>query len=109
MRTKMGQRERAVTELREMILVTEDRTARDALIKRLADLEHTDSSELAAEILEMRRRFDNEWHDRRPDLPASMYILLGPRLEPRFDMIDLATGGRDLVGSKPIEKLEPVE
>ena len=109
MRTKLGQRERAISELREMVLVTEDRAAREALIKRLADLEHTDSSELAAEILEMRKRFDTEWHDKRPDLPATMYILLGPRRDPHFDMRDLATGGRDLVGSAPIEKLEPVE
>src|SRR6185312_11547538 len=106
MRTKMGEHERAVSELREMILVTEDRAAREALLKRLADLEHTDSSELAAEILEMRHRFDNDWHAQRPDLPATMYILLGPHRSPRFDMRDLATGGRDLVGSEPIEKLE---
>ncbi len=109
MRTKMGERERAISELREMILVTEDRAARDALIKRLANLEHTDSAELAAEILEMRHRFDLEWHDQRPDLPATMYILLGPRLKPGFNMQDLATGGRDLVGSEPVERLEPVQ
>lgn len=109
MRTKFGQRERAITELREMILVTEDRAARDALIKRLAKLENTDNSELAAEILEMRHRFEKEWHDRRPDLPATMYILLGPRLQPGFNLQDLATGGRDLVGSEPVEKLEPLQ
>ena len=55
MRTKLGQHERAVRGLREMMLVTEDRAARDALIKRLAKLENTDSDELAAEILEMRQ------------------------------------------------------
>jgi len=109
MRTKMGQRERAVRELREMVLVTEDRAARDALIKRLAKLENTDSDELAGEILEMRRRFEDAWHRDRPDLPASMYILIGPVPKPGFDMANLATGGRDIVGSEDVEKLEPVQ
>jgi hypothetical protein len=109
MRTKLGERERAISELREMVLVTEDEAARGALIKRLAKLENTDSDELAAEMFEMRRRFEEEWHSRRPDLPATMYILLGPPLKPGFDMQDLATGGRDIVGSEPIEKLEPVQ
>jgi hypothetical protein len=38
-----------------------------------------------------------------------MYLLLGPPLSPRFDLADLATGGRDLVGTQDIEQLEPVE
>ena len=97
MRTKLGQRERAVRELREMILVTDDNKARAALIQRLAKLEQSDADELGAEILEMRRRFETEWHEARPSLPAAMYILLGPPLRPGFDMTDLATGGRDLL------------
>jgi hypothetical protein len=109
MRTKMGQHDRAARELREMILVTEDREAREALLKRLAKLENTDSDELAAEILQERHRFEEVWHRERPDLPATMYILLGPHLVPGFDMTNLATGGRDVVGSAPIEKLEPLQ
>ena len=110
MRTKLGQHDRAVKELREMILVTEDRAARDALIKRLAKLENTDTDELAAEVLAQRRRFEEAWHRDRPDLPATMYILLGPHLSPHFDMTNLATGGRDIVGSEPpAEKLEPIQ
>jgi hypothetical protein len=36
-----------------------------------------------------------------------MYILLGPRIRPGFDMYDLATGGRDLI--QPTEQpLEPL-
>ena len=109
MRTKLGEHERAVRELREMVLVTEDGKARDALIKRLATLENANADELAAEILETRKRFEAAWHRERPSLPASMYILLGPRIPPTFDMTDLATAGHDLIGSEPVEKLEPVE
>jgi hypothetical protein len=109
MRTKLGEHERAVRELREMLLVTQDSKARDALIKRLATLENSNADELAAEILETRKRFDAVWQRERPSLPASMYILLGPHIPPRFDMTDLATAGHDLIGSEPVEKLEPVE
>jgi hypothetical protein len=109
MRTKLGEHERAVRELREMLLVTEDSKARDALIKRLAALENTNADELAAEILETRKRFTAQWQRERPSLPASMYILLGPHIPAAFDMTDLATAGHDLIGSQPIEKLEPVE
>lgn len=109
MRTKLGEHERAVRELREMLLVTEDSKARDALIQRLAKLENANADELAAEILETRRRFDVEWHRERPSLPASMYILLGPHVKPGFDMTDLATAGHDLLGSTPVEKLDPVQ
>jgi hypothetical protein len=38
-----------------------------------------------------------------------MYILLGPRTQPGFDMTSLATGGRDLVTTAPPEKLEPLD
>lgn len=109
MRTKLGEHERAVRELEEMVLVTEDGRARQALLARLATLENADADEVAAEILETRKRFDAQWHAERPSLPASMYILLGAPHRPAFDMTDLATGGRDLIGSEPIEKLEPVQ
>ena len=109
MRTKLGQHDRAVRELREMLLVTSDDAARKRLIDRLATLEHDNADELAAEIYEERHRCEAAWKRDRPALPASMYILLGAHIAPRFDMTDLATGGRDLVGSEPIERLEPLE
>jgi hypothetical protein len=109
MRTKLGQRDRAVRELREMLLVTGDAAARKRLIDRLAELDHDNADELAAEIYEERHRFTDAWKRDRPVIPASMYILLGPHVSPRFEMTDLATGGRDLVGSEPIERLEPLE
>jgi hypothetical protein len=108
MQTKLGQRERAIADLREMILVTRDDIARRTLIDKLAKLADSDADELAAEVFEERKRFDSKWSHDRPTIPAGMYILLGPRITPGFDMTDLATGGRDLQTTAPPEKLEPL-
>lgn len=96
MRTKLGQRERAINDLRELLLVTRDEGARKALLDKLASLADADSAEVAAEVFEERKRFDSAWLRDRPTIPPTMYILLGPRPAPGFDMTDLATGGRDL-------------
>lgn len=109
MRTRLGQHQRAVDGLREMLLVTEDDSARARLLAKLADLEHDAASEVAAELLTARHRFESTWYATRPAVPASMYILLGAPLTPRFDLADLATGGRDLVGTQEVERLEPLE
>jgi hypothetical protein len=109
MRTRLGQHQRAVDGLREMLLTTSDEAARARLLAKLADLEHDAASELAAELQEARHRFEAAWYATRPAVPASMYLLLGPPRSPRFDLADLAAGGRDLVGTQDIERLEPVE
>lgn len=109
MRTKLGQHERAVRELREMILLTPDPTARERMIAKLNTLENSDQAELAAELYEHQKRIEGERKRTRPSMPPTMYVLLGARITPGFDMSNLATGGADLVGSAPIEKLEPLE
>jgi hypothetical protein len=108
MQTKLGQRERAIQDLREMILVTRDDNARRTLLEKLAKLVDSDADEVAAEVFEERKRFDSKWQHDRPTIPAAMYILLGPRITPGFDMTDLATGGIDLQTVAPPEKLEPL-
>lgn len=100
MRTRLGERQEAIRNLREMILLTSDLDARDKMIQKLAKLEDADSTALQAELVEERRKFEDRWQHDRPDLPATIYVLLGPRLHPGFDMTDLATGGRDLFGSQ---------
>jgi hypothetical protein len=109
MRTRLGQHQRAVDGLREMVLVTDDASARARLLAKLADLEHDAQNEVAAELLEARHRFEAAWLSARPAVPPSMYLLIGPRLGPGFDLAQLATGGRDLVGAQPIERLEPLD
>jgi len=97
LRTRLGQRQRAIDGLREMLLVTGDDLARRRILDKLAELSKTDAGEVAAEIIEARKRFDAAWRRDRPAITATMYILLGPRPAPGFDLRDLATGGRDLV------------
>ena len=47
-------------------------------------VEDADADEVAAEVLEARKRFDAAWRRDRPAIPASMYILLGPRRSRRL-------------------------
>jgi len=109
MRTRLGQHQRAVDGLREMLLVTDDDSVRQRLLTKLADLEETSANELAADLLDARRRFEAAWLAARPAVPPTMYILIGRPLSPSFDLGDLATGGRDLIGTQPVERLEPLE
>ena len=109
MRTRLGQHQRAVDGLREMLLVTDDASARQRLLAKLAELERTSANQLASELLEARHRFDAAWLADRPAVPPSIYVLIGRPLSPGFDLADLATGGRDLVGTEPIERAEPLD
>jgi hypothetical protein len=108
MRTKLGQHERARAGLRELLLVSSPGPTRERLIAALADLEHKDASSVAADVFVQRSRFEKQWRRERPAVSATFYILLGLRLQRGFDMVDLATGGRDLLVEPDIE-LEPLE
>ena len=108
MRTKYGQQQRAIRDLREILLVTTDIKARKLLIERLAKIQDRDADAIATEIFVARQLFDREWRRKRPLIPATWYVLLGPQPELAFDPVDLATGGRDLVTNEPIETLEPL-
>jgi hypothetical protein len=109
MRTKLGEHERAAAGLREMLLMTNDANARKRLIDALAELEKKDAASVASEVFLERYEFERDWKASRPTIPATMYILLGPPMQPGFDMYDLATGGRDLFVESDDTKLEPLE
>lgn len=109
LRTKLGQHEAAVAGLREMLLVTRDTSARQRMITKLAELEQQDAAAVAAEVLGERKRFEARWKAERPGVTPTMYLLVGKRPAPAFDLQALATGGRDLFGSEPVELLEPLE
>jgi hypothetical protein len=108
MRTKYGQQERAIRDLREVLLVTSDTKARKLLIDRLAKLQNQNADDIAREIYESRREFEREWLSRRPLVPPTAYVLIGPRLQPGFAPVDLATGGRDLVTNAAETPVEPI-
>lgn len=108
LQSRLGQRQRAIDNLRETLLLTTDDGARAQLIAKLAELTNTDSAELAAEVLAEREAFVKRWQAERPAVRASLYVLLGAPIAKTFDLTDLATGGHDLVGSTPFEALEPV-
>jgi hypothetical protein len=107
LQTRFGQRERAASSLRELLLITTDEGARKQLVERLAELEHQDAEAIAAELFEARRTFEHAWRRDRPAVPATIYVLVGPRPAPGFDLGDLATGGRDLIGTATVERLDP--
>jgi hypothetical protein len=106
LRSKLGQHQRAVDSLREMMLITTDERAREELLEKLAELEHTDSAELAAELVLARRQFEATWKRERPSMRPSMYLVIGPIPPPGFDMGELATGGHDLIDLHGFERLE---
>jgi hypothetical protein len=107
LQSRLGQRDRAIRNLREMLLVTTDMAARKDLVARLAELEHQDSEAIASEMLDARQAFERTWNRERPALPPTMYILVGARPAPGFDLGELATGGRDLIGTEGLERLDP--
>ncbi len=107
LRTKLGQHDRAVRELREMILITDDASAKKEMITKLAALEQRDASALEAAIDDARKEFQSAWLRDRPEVPATIYVVLGPHPKPYIDFADLAAD-RDLVGSEP-EPLEPID
>lgn len=108
LRTRFGQQQRAIDGLREMLLITDDRAARQRIIEQIAKLGNENADEIAAEMLRARRQFDREWQAARPAVPPTMYLLIGTRIAPGFSLVDLATGGQDLIGSEGFERLEPL-
>ena len=108
LQSQLGRHEAAVNNLKELILITSDARAQKDLIAKLAELERRSSAEIAIELLDERRTFEAEWLGARPALPATMYVLLGPRRRPYLAPADLAVD-RDLIGTQAPEPLEPLD
>jgi len=110
-RTRLGQRDRAIKGLRELLLLTNDPKVQKRLLAQLATIEQADSAEIAAELSQMRTHFETTWKAERPAVRASMYVLIGPPLGAAFDLADLALGGREIIGEQleEFERLEPAD
>ncbi len=96
LRTKLGQHERAIRDLREMILTTDDPGARKQMLARFREI--TKRPDLTDELAAQATRFEKAWQASLPFASPSMYVLLGPRPSPVIDFDELATD-RDLFGS----------
>lgn len=95
MRLKLGQKERALHDLREMILTTDDKAVQAKLIEaynRLAETKFPDEEKRAKEEFEAR------WQRELPFATPSMYVVLGDRPSPVIRFDTLATE-RDLIGA----------
>jgi hypothetical protein len=107
LRTTLGEHERAVRELKETALITNDRASRREIAEKLAELEQRDANELEVALADEKKAFEAAWQAERPELPATMYVIVGPRAKPYIDFHALATD-RDLIDSAP-EELEPID
>ncbi len=94
MRSKLGQYNRALDNLREMIATTSDDRARAKMLKRVR---LTDPG-LADELAAANAKLLGHWLENMPSVPLDFYILLG---DPPPDVIDLRalTTPRDLFGT----------
>lgn len=108
LQSKLGQQERAVNNLRELLLITSDAGARKEILEKLGALLNENQDEIAAELLISRKRFERERRENRPAVPPSMYLLIGKPLPDHFDMADLAAG-RPYEEPESVERLEPLE
>lgn len=100
MRSKLGQQERALENLRQMILSTSDEIARQKMLRKLR---FTDPG-LAEELARAAAAIENDWLEQMPMVPLDFYLLLGDEPSPVIDLRRLATP-RDLFGvEKPAEE-----
>lgn len=97
LRTKLGQKERALRDLKEMVLSTDDEDARQKLITKVGVT--SGDQDLVEEIAAARDRFDEAKVDHARTLPRDFFTLLGPPPSPVIDFTKLATD-RDLVGAE---------
>jgi hypothetical protein len=83
LRTRLGQKEQALRDLREMIFNVRDEKARELLVAKYAAL----ASETAShELADAAHAFEKEWRANLPYVPPTFYILVGPPPSPRLDL-----------------------
>lgn len=104
-RTQLGQQERAVRDLRELIATTDDPGQRRRLIEKMAALEGSNAQRIEDEVRWERERSTAAWNAAAPEVPETFYVLLGDPPRPYIDFGDLAVD-RALVGTE--ELYEPL-
>jgi hypothetical protein len=90
-RTKLGQHDRAISGLIELINATDDEASRKNLQRKLADLEGADAERIIDEEDWAKEHVETAWRRALPEAPVSMYLLLGDPPKPYIDFADLAS------------------
>lgn len=106
LQTELGQRDKAIRDLRELVLYTSDAEVRNRLVAKLAKLTEASSDTIAYELDVERERFEEAWRRDRPEMSAAMYAVMGPAIPPWFDPADLYEPEVPTV--EPIEPLPPL-
>ncbi|MEM9490752.1 MAG: hypothetical protein AAGC55_16510 [Myxococcota bacterium] len=96
LRMKLGQKERALQSLLEMIMLTESERARQVLIARYQAIAKTDFPDEARRV---REQFERSWQRELPYASPHLYVILGDRPSAIIDFDQLATS-RDLFGAQ---------
>lgn len=93
MRSKLGQHQRALDNLRQMILSTNDEQARGKMLERVRITDPGLAGELGAAAFHLEKA----WLANLPMVPIDFYVVLGQRPSPIIDFRELATPN-DLFG-----------
>jgi hypothetical protein len=103
MRSKLGQQQRAIDNLRQMVMITDNDEAREKMLDRL----RFESPDMAEEVERAAADLEDEWMANMPAVPIDFYILLGPRPPGTIDFRQLTTP-HDLFGAEEeAEESEP--
>jgi hypothetical protein len=86
LRTRLGQKEQALRDLREMIFMIQDEKARQLLINKYAGMV---SQTAGQELAEAADAFNREWKANLPYVPPTFYVLVGAPPSPRLDLAAL--------------------
>jgi len=87
MRLKLGQQQRALHDLREVILTTENEAAQKKLIAMYNVIA---GEQFPDEAKQAKKEFERKWRGYMPFASPSMYVLLGDRPSPVIDLDALA-------------------
>jgi tetratricopeptide (TPR) repeat protein len=95
MRSKLGQHQRALDNLRQMALSTDDKDARQTILRRV----RLANPDLADELERAARELQEGWLGTLPMVPLDFYIALGEKPSSVIDFRELATP-HDLFGTE---------
>lgn len=93
MRSRLGQHERALENLRQMILITDNEEARENMLERM----RVTDPDLADALAEAQADLVDSWVRSSPYLPLDFFVVLGPPPAPVIDFRALTTP-HDLFG-----------